>query len=61
MLEDVVNRPHGDCENGCYHGDVSAGGWLMKVGGNPFGDLARVLERDRTRSANWEQTNPILN
>ena len=32
----------------------------MRVGGNLVGDLARVPERDKTRSVNWEQTNPIL-
>jgi len=60
MLEVVViARPLGGGLR--YRGDASAGGgWLMRVGGNLFGDLARVLERDRTRSVSWEQMNPIL-
>ena len=60
MLEGVViARPLGGELR--YRGDASAGGgWLTRVGGNLVGDLARVPERDRTRSVNWEQTNPIL-
>ena len=54
-------RPLGGRENGCYRGDASVGGGqLMKLGGNLFGDLVRVSERDTTRSVNWEPTNPIL-
>ena len=56
----MIARPLGGRENG-YHGDANAGGGLlMKVGGDLAGGLARVSERDRTRSVNWEQTNPIL-
>ena len=62
MLEGVVvvHSPGGPELR--YRGGARAGGGrLMRVGGNLVVDLGLgVSERDRTMSANWGQTNPIL-